>query len=147
MAKKGNSIEEKVKFWNEYWPILQTATGDSEEHLDNKIFVVSSGAIALELTIIQFISDPLNINLAKYSAICNISALALNIAVHLLGQGFQHNQAKLIEQFLSNPTDRDSNIHKRIKQHDNWLMGLNIISLLCLFTGIILLTVFTLKNV
>lgn len=150
MARNGKNREEKEKFWNEFWDVIQKATSETEEHIDKKVFAVSSGAIALELTILQFLDKGTAccICLAKWAAALNILALALNIAVQLIGHCFQHRQETMVESFLSDKNiEDDNNIHKAIKRHNNWLFALNIASVVFLFAGLVMLSWFTLTNI
>lgn len=49
MEEKKTNHQDKVEYWQKYWDKLQSATDDSEEKLDGKIFTVSTGGIGLLL--------------------------------------------------------------------------------------------------
>jgi len=147
MARRDKDREKQVKYFREeFWPQLEEATNNSEEHFDTKIFAVSSGAFAIELAILQFIKKPADC-FAKWAAALLIVTLLLNISVHLIGQSFQHSQSKAVEEFINGEESSDDKIYRKIKKQDRTIHVINIISLLTLVVGISFLAAFTLTNI
>ena len=81
--------KEANKRWLEFWPLLQKAALDSEEHFDKKIFAVSTGALGFMLTLIQFIKWPEYKCIAGVAAGAFVFALLTNMIVHLYAKSSQ----------------------------------------------------------
>ena len=141
------TVAQTIKGWQEYWPKLQEAALDSEEHFDKKIFTLSAGAIGIVLTLLQFLDvTPCSVIWVIIAASLCVIALLMNLLVQYIAKYQQDNQAELIRTFIANPIDDDSYISERMRKDNKILMWINGISIGCLISGIICLCVFTVIN-
>lgn len=146
-AQPTNEPSEDIKRWQEYWPKLQEAALDSEEHFDKKIFAVSAGAIGFELSVLQFIKGcPLAIGWMIASSICCILALLCNLIVQYVAKMQQDSQAQLIGDLIRNSKVDDGSIEQKMVKDNKVLTVINIISIVLLVSGIACLTVFSFIN-
>lgn len=144
--------EDKVKKqanerWLNYWPSLQKAALDSEEHFDKKIFAVSTGALGFLLTLIQFIESPCHKWLATVAAGFFVLSLMMNMIVHLDSKRRQDKQSDVIDDYINNSDRGDAHIHELIRKDNKKILGMNIISLLLLIIGVIALSAFSILNI
>lgn len=139
--------DEDIKRWQEYWPKLQEAALDSEEHFDKKIFAVSAGAIGFELSILQFVKDhPQRIGWMIASSICCISALLLNLIVQYVAKIQQDKLALQISELIRNSKVDDGSIERKMVKYNKFLTIINISSIVLLVSGIAFLAVFSFIN-
>lgn len=138
---------EMVKYWIDFWPKLQEAQLDSEEHFDKKVFSLSAGAIGLELSILQFVKGtPLAIWLVIVSTSLCLAALILNLFVQYFAKNKQEKQAEIIRDFIQHPKTSDDYIIAHLIRDNKVIKRINLTSMLCLFAGICFLGVFTFIN-
>ena len=45
---KNNKRNNKIKFWEAFWPQLQQATKDAENHIDKKVYGIAAGGIGIQ---------------------------------------------------------------------------------------------------
>ena len=131
--------KEANKRWLEFWPLLQKAALDSEEHFDKKIFAVSTGALGFMLTLIQFIKWP------EYKWIAGVAAGAFVFA--LLTNMIVHKQSDLIDEYINGDDKDDSAIHERIKKDNKNILAMNIASIVCDIVGVTALSTFAILNI
>jgi len=139
--------KEANKRWLEFWPLLQKAALDSEEHFDKKIFAVSTGALGFMLTLIQFIKWPEYKWIAGVAAGAFVLALLTNMIVHLYAKGRQDKQSDLIDEYINGDEKDDSAIHERIKKDNKHILAMNITSLVCVIIGVAALSTFAILNI
>ena len=139
--------DQAVKYWTDFWPKLQDALLDSEEHFDKKVFALSAGAIGLELSILQFVKGtPVAVWCVVVSTSLCLAALILNLLVQYFAKNRQEKQAELIRDFIQRPKENDDYITERLIKDNNILKWINLISMVFLFGGIVFLGVFTFIN-
>lgn len=132
--------------WIEFWPDLQKAAMDSEEHFDKKFFAVSTGALGLSMTIVQFVKEPDCKWLFIVAAIAFLLSLSLNLVVHLYSKHFQDIQSDLIDEYINSDQLDDNHIHERIIHDNANVLWINISSLIIFFIGVVVLAMFLFIN-
>ena len=146
--QKKEAIAQTIKGWQEYWPKLQEAALDSEEHFDKKVYTLSAGAIGIVLTLLQFWKDD---RCGAIWVIIAVSlfvlALLLNLIVQYVAKSKQDKQAELIRAFIANPTEDDSYISERMRKDNRILMWINGFSIGCVILGMAFLIVYTYLNI
>lgn len=146
-AKHNSDKSEVIQYWIDYWPKLDDAKLDSEEHFDKKIFALSAGTIGIELSILQFVGGkPELMWCVLISALFCLISLTLNLIVQFVASSMQEKQSRMIRAFIEDPTDDDSFIYKRLIRDNKRLKCINIISMVSLVLGIVFLGVFTFIN-
>ena len=140
----------EVAYWKEFWPKVQEAALQSEEHVDKKVFALSAGGIGIELTILSLpIIEGLQfLWLAAISAGLFVVALLFNLLVHLRAWSNQSEQSKVISDFIeASPEAKDSKeIYSLLLKHSNRNRRSNYCATAFLISGIVALFVFTFLN-
>ena len=139
--------KEANKRWLDYWPSLQKAALDSEEHFDKKIFATSTGALGFLLALIQFIKWPCHKWLVAIAAGFFVLSLIMNMIVHLFSKAKQDKQSDAIDEYINNTERGDVHIHEMIKKDNKSILKMNITSLVFLVIGIIALSAFSILNI
>lgn len=136
-----------IDYWlNEYWPELQKADFDSEEKQEKYVFTISTGAVGLLLGTLSFQIKPKGISLAIIAlGLFTLSMLSC-IIYHIVAKKKHKVQFKLIEDFISNSESGDAKIRKHIERSNCFLDWWSIISVVLIFAGIVLFTVYLIKN-
>lgn len=139
--------KERIDYWrNEYWPELQKADFDSEEKQEKYVFTISTGAVGLLLGTLSFQIKPKGISLAIIAlGLFTLSMLSC-IIYHIVAKKKHKVQFKLIEDFISNSESGDAKIRKHIERSNCFLDWWSIISVVLIFAGIVLFTVYLIKN-
>lgn len=146
-AEVAPAISESHKRLSAFFPELQKAALDSEEHYDQKVFTISAGAIGLELSILQFFStQPRAIIWVIISVSAFVFALLLNLIVHYFAKLKQDKQSDAIRSFLESDKDDDSFIYNMIRKDNNTIRRINVFSIAFVFAGIACLAIFTFTN-
>lgn len=140
-------ISESHKRISVFFPELQKATLNSEEHYDQKIFAISAGAIGVELAILQFFDfSPHGIAYVIISVACFTVALILNLIVHYVAKYKQDKQSDMVRAFLESDKEDDTFIYDSIRKDNRTLRIINLISIVFLLGGIVCLAIFTFVN-
>ena len=138
------------EYWKGVWPSVQEAASQSEEHIDKKVFALSAGAIGLELTLLEIVGKKELVGgcgerLAFIAAGLFITALLLNLFVHLIGRGFQSKQSRLIKDYLhDSPKALPSHqIYNIMEKHSKWILRINWCSAILAVAGVVCLFVYS----
>ena len=146
--QKKEAIAQTIKGWQAYWPKLQEAALDSEEHFDKKVFTLSAGAIGIVLTLLQIWGkDRCGAIWVIIAVSLFVLALLLNLIVQYVAKSKQDKQAELIRAFIANPTEDDSFISERMRKDNRILMWINGFSIGCVILGMAFLIVYTYLNI
>ncbi|MBR7068428.1 MAG: hypothetical protein IKI28_08930 [Bacteroidales bacterium] len=118
MEEKKTNHQDKVEYWQKYWDKLQSATDDSEEKLDGKIFTVSTGGIGLLLGTMGLGHEVLHKGwkFAVVSLIAFAFALGINLFYYRKQKKQHERHFDEIEKFIENPQDNDGHLRKMIKK-------------------------------
>lgn len=147
---KNTQREEDIAYWKQFWPDLQKAASESEEHVDKKVFALSAGAIGLEVTLLSlpYFNEAKCLCLAGSAAICFVISLCVNLLIHIKGWKNQDNESKVINDFIQSKPDAFSSdkIYALIERHGTNIRRWNIFSSVILIIGIVLLFSFTFLN-
>lgn len=146
MNKKTRKL---VKYWQKYWPQLQSATDDCEEKLDGKIFTVSTGGIGLLLGTMGVGHEALNKGwiFASISMVTFTVALTLNLIYYKKTKSQQNIQSNEIKRFIENPQNDDSHLHKMIAKDNEIMDCYSTWAVIFLLLGIISFGVYITLNV
>ena len=141
------SREEQVRYWESVWTSVQETASKSEENIDKKVFAISTGAIGLELTLLEVIgnkSQEWNW-LAFLAAGCFIFALLLNLMNHLYGRKTQSQQSKMIKDFIYEESKAltTPEIYSRMERHSRRILRIHWAASILVIAGIILLFVYS----
>lgn len=146
-SAKQPDTDNMVKYWTDFWPELQKALLDSEEHFDKKVFSLSAGAIGIELSILQFVKGtPVAVWCVMLSTALCLGALIFNLLVQYIAKIKQEKQADIIRDYIQQPKESDNYIIKRIQKDNKALKVINLFSMILLLGGIFFLGVFTFIN-
>jgi len=140
-------IEEKKKYWlDEYWPELQKAAFDSEEKQEKYVFTISTGAVGLLLGTMGFGNKSYGIGFALIALGLFTVSMMLCVIYHIIAKRNHNNQFRMIENFLSNPENGDSELRGKICLSNNSLDWISIFSVILILIGIFLFAIFLFKN-
>lgn len=139
--------DEDIKRWQEYWPKLQEAALDSEEHFDKKIFAVSAGAIGFELSILQFVKDnPQGNRLDDCLKYLLYLCATIKPNRSYVAKIQQDKLALQISELIRNSKVDDGSIERKMVKYNKFLTIINISSIVLLVSGIASLAVFSFIN-
>lgn len=140
--KQSNPREKKIDFWNDYWPILQQTTRETEGHIDKKVYGITAGGIGIELACLQFIENTHLKWLALVPGVFFIGTLFLNLYSHVKSLKSQEKEGNAIKQFFEED-DRsdDSYIYELIEKENHAITKINNKSIYCLVTAVITLLI------
>lgn len=139
--------KKNVDYWlNEYWPELQKATFDSEEKQEKYVFTISTGAVGLLLGTMGFGTKPEGIYYALIAlGLFTLSMLSC-VIYHIIAKTNHTKQFKMIRDFVSNLDKGDSEIRDQINKSNFFLDWWSIVAIFFIFVGIILFTIYLIKN-
>ena len=135
--------EEKVKFWQDFWPSLQQTTRETENHIDKKIYGISVGGIGIEVTCFQFLETHVSPCLAWTSGILFVLTLFLNIFSHVKSLQSQKKEREAISLFImNNAISDDSYIYDVIEDENRAINCINNVSIYTMLFAVICLLFF-----
>ncbi len=140
--------KERTDFWGEYWPKLQEATKETEEHIDKKIYGITVGGIGAEIASLQYLKSIDCKILAILASGFFIAALLLNLYSHVTALKSHEKQGDSIQQFFddANAID-DSEIYKTAQRENKKITLINHISIWTMALAIGLLIAFIVVNI
>lgn len=145
---KDNKRDNKIKFWEAFWPQLQQATKDAESHIDKKIYGIAAGGIGIEIASLQFINSVSFKWIALISGILFAATLVLNLYTHVRSLKSQEKEGDAINHFFEdeNALD-DSPIYSLIQKENQTLTGINKASIWTMLLAIVSLFAFIVLNI
>lgn len=145
---KNKIRDNKIKFWEAFWPQLQQATKDAESHIDKKIYGIAAGGIGIEIASLQFINNVCFKWIALISGIFFATTLVLNLSTHVRSLKSQEKEGDAIQHFFEdeNAFD-DSQIYSLIQKENQTLTRINKASIYTMLLAIISLLAFIILNI
>lgn len=145
---KNNKRDNKIKFWEAFWPQLQQATKDAESHIDKKIYTIAAGGIGIETASLQFIDSVCFKWIALISGVFFTATLVLNLYTHVRSLKSQEKEGDAIKQFFEDEkTSDDSRIYSLIQKENRTLIRINKSSIWTMLFAIISLLIFIVLNI
>lgn len=146
--KNKDEILAAIEYWrNEYWSNLQKSTDDSEDKQEKYCFTISSGAVGIILGTMGFLIDLKYVGFAVAALIVFTFSMLLCVIYHIVAKNGHQKQFDLINAFLANPEKGDSVIRETIKKANHKLDVISIICAILIFVGVVLYSVYIIKNV
>ena len=100
-----NKRDNKIKFWEAFWPQLQQASKDAENHIDKKVYGISAGGIGIEIASLQFLNNISFKLFAILSGALFATTLVLNLYSHVRSLKSQEKEGDEIQKDA--PLDAD----------------------------------------
>ncbi len=145
---KNNMRDNKLKFWEAFWPQLQQATKDAENYIDKKIYGIAAGGIGIEIASLQLINNVCFKWTALISGTLFATTLVLNLYTHVRSLKSQEKEGDAIKQFFEdeNAFD-DSQIYSLIQKENRTLTRINKASIWTMLLAIVSLLAFIVLNI
>lgn len=138
--QQSNLRETKIDFWNDYWPILQQTTRETEGHIDKKVYGITAGGIGIELACLQLIENTNLKWLALVPGVLFVGTLFLNLYSHVKSLKSQEKEGNAIQHFIEEDDHSDdSYIYELIKKENQAITKINNASIYCLIVAVITL--------
>lgn len=141
----------ELDYWKNFWPTLQDATLNSEEHVDKKIFALSAGAIGLEVTLfsLPFMNNVEKKGFAICAAACFLLTLCGNLYIQIWGWKKQAELTADIRAFIQGKpwAPRSKDIYDKIAKNGERIRKGNSYTSIILIIGIASLSIFTFLNI
>lgn len=137
----------KKKFWLDFWPTLQQATRETDNHIDKKVYGIAAGGIGLEMASIQFLNDTCFKWLAITSAILFSFTLMINLGSHVWSLKSQQKERDAITDFISQEDSiDDQHIYDLIRKENKIITIINNCSILLMIAGILSFLIYLFLN-
>ncbi len=138
----------KLKFWQEFWPLLQDASKETENHIDKKVYGITVGGIGVEMASLQYLDSVKFKVIAIIAGGLFIAALLLNLYSHVRALDSIEEEEDSIQAFFDQEDAvDDSGIYALIQKKNRGITIINHISIWTMALGIASLMAFIVVNI